>query len=374
VIAVVECLYALLCLALILQMKASGNEGPSDMIFASALGVLCLFLAGSGGSRVVWIVAFPPLAAFALGPRRGRFAILCLGLLYCGLAFFLPESGARLSYESMLYVVLAILSLYAARLAEAPRMGRPREDNPDAATQAGAESRARGVDGTLVTGCEPPAASASSAAPGGEAAVPGQAPAVSEEALAFAAELSAGTSEEILVLYRKDALGTLASVPEPEAVFSYILLQGSAAGDAGVAGGAVADGRASAAQARAIGAYELRGLGIDDLLDRVEAVIDIREARKAMEFNKIQNQIDMVVSRDSGEECTDARFERFCFEYSLSEREIAVAKCLLKGATNKEISSELVISVETVKTHVKNLLKKCDISSRIDFIKLFSNI
>jgi DNA-binding NarL/FixJ family response regulator len=163
-------------------------------------------------------------------------------------------------------------------------------------------------------------------------------------------------------------------VPEPEAVFSYILLQGSAAGDAGVAGGAVADGRATAAQARAIGAYELRGLGIDDLLDRVEAVIDIREARKAMEFNKIQNQIDMVVSRDSGEECTDARFERFCFEYSLSEREIAVAKCLLKGATNKEISSELVISVETVKTHVKNLLKKCDISSRIDFIKLFSNI
>ncbi|OPA76692.1 DNA-binding response regulator [Paenibacillus selenitireducens] len=48
----------------------------------------------------------------------------------------------------------------------------------------------------------------------------------------------------------------------------------------------------------------------------------------------------------------------------LTEREKEVLLLIAEGKTNKDISEELHISIKTVKTHVSNLLMKCEMDDR----------
>lgn len=51
-------------------------------------------------------------------------------------------------------------------------------------------------------------------------------------------------------------------------------------------------------------------------------------------------------------------------EEDLTEREKEVLLLIAEGKTNKDISDELHISIKTVKTHVSNLLMKCELQDR----------
>ena len=53
----------------------------------------------------------------------------------------------------------------------------------------------------------------------------------------------------------------------------------------------------------------------------------------------------------------------------LSKKERAVVKLLLEGSSNKEIAQTLFIEISTVKTHVSNIFKKLNISSRQELLK-----
>lgn len=57
----------------------------------------------------------------------------------------------------------------------------------------------------------------------------------------------------------------------------------------------------------------------------------------------------------------------------LTVREIEVLQCLTKGTPNKEISSKLFISVETVKSHVKNIYKKLGVRNRVEAVRYASD-
>jgi DNA-binding NarL/FixJ family response regulator len=56
---------------------------------------------------------------------------------------------------------------------------------------------------------------------------------------------------------------------------------------------------------------------------------------------------------------------------TLSERERQVFERLVLGASNAEIAEELVITIETVKTHVKRILRKIGAINRSEAIALY---
>lgn len=54
----------------------------------------------------------------------------------------------------------------------------------------------------------------------------------------------------------------------------------------------------------------------------------------------------------------------------LTERELEIAKLLLRGRTYKMIADEIYISENTVKTHIKNIYFKYNVQSKAELIKL----
>lgn len=54
--------------------------------------------------------------------------------------------------------------------------------------------------------------------------------------------------------------------------------------------------------------------------------------------------------------------------YLLSERELEVLNCLVDGLTTQQISSRLFISENTVKTHVRHIFEKLEVSNRAEAV------
>lgn len=57
--------------------------------------------------------------------------------------------------------------------------------------------------------------------------------------------------------------------------------------------------------------------------------------------------------------------------YHFSPRETEVFRLIIEGSTNTEIAEYLFISENTVKFHMKNILKKTACPNRTSLIKLF---
>jgi DNA-binding NarL/FixJ family response regulator len=55
---------------------------------------------------------------------------------------------------------------------------------------------------------------------------------------------------------------------------------------------------------------------------------------------------------------------------SLSERELEILRLIGRGQSNREIADELVISLATVKTHVRHVLAKLDLRDRVQAVVL----
>ena len=57
----------------------------------------------------------------------------------------------------------------------------------------------------------------------------------------------------------------------------------------------------------------------------------------------------------------------------LTQREKEVMKLLLAGASNEEMSEELHLSVATVRTHIYNISRKCDVNTRDELIRFIND-
>jgi DNA-binding NarL/FixJ family response regulator len=54
----------------------------------------------------------------------------------------------------------------------------------------------------------------------------------------------------------------------------------------------------------------------------------------------------------------------------LTERELQVARLVVDRKTNPEIAAELFLSQKTVETHLRNIFRKMNVSSRVELARV----
>lgn len=107
------------------------------------------------------------------------------------------------------------------------------------------------------------------------------------------------------------------------------------------------------ARAVALGAddYLLKGLSREELISSITAVASGEAGHRSAELRKIAGAME-TRARSDDEEIT------------LTQRETQVLRHLALGLSNREIGRSLNISVETVKEHVQNILRKINCTDR----------
>ncbi|GAB3426626.1 response regulator [Niabella aquatica] len=95
----------------------------------------------------------------------------------------------------------------------------------------------------------------------------------------------------------------------------------------------------------------------------VEAIQDIHNGGSPM-----SSQIARLVVMDFAASRTEKTYSEI-----LSRRENEILSLLTKGFRYKEIAVQLFISIETVRTHIRNIYEKLQVKSRSEAISKFNN-
>ena len=88
-----------------------------------------------------------------------------------------------------------------------------------------------------------------------------------------------------------------------------------------------------------------------------KAIVNLHEGMSVLD-PQITKQVMKAVSTQSSQQP----------ESELSDRELEVLECLAQGRTTVQIASELFISENTVKTHVRHILEKLTASNRAEAV------
>jgi DNA-binding NarL/FixJ family response regulator len=98
--------------------------------------------------------------------------------------------------------------------------------------------------------------------------------------------------------------------------------------------------------------YLVKSLDANELFDLLQGVMHGEAAMTSAMAKRLLRRIaKSKTDPDKGEE-------------TLTERELAVLRFVASGASNSEIGEELCISVNTVKTHLRNILQKLQLDNR----------
>ncbi|MDQ6854689.1 MAG: response regulator transcription factor [Actinomycetota bacterium] len=106
--------------------------------------------------------------------------------------------------------------------------------------------------------------------------------------------------------------------------------------------------------------YLLKEISIEELADAVRAVARGHSLISPSMASKLLSEFNVLVQQ------SEERHRSLL--PSLTEREIDVLKLVAKGLSNREISEELYISENTVKNHVRNILEKLHLHSRMEAV------
>jgi two-component system NarL family response regulator len=103
--------------------------------------------------------------------------------------------------------------------------------------------------------------------------------------------------------------------------------------------------------------YLLKELSIEEVAGTVRAVARGQAVVSPSMAAKLLNEFNLL-SRRVAEQRGDAP--------RLTDRELEVLRLVAKGMSNKEIAGELVIAENTVKNHVRNILEKLELRTRME--------
>lgn len=68
---------------------------------------------------------------------------------------------------------------------------------------------------------------------------------------------------------------------------------------------------------------------------------------------------------------TQGEFDAVSAELGISPRQREIVRCLLTGMTDKEIATDIGITIPTVRTHLGRLFDKLQVGDRVELILLF---
>jgi DNA-binding NarL/FixJ family response regulator len=103
--------------------------------------------------------------------------------------------------------------------------------------------------------------------------------------------------------------------------------------------------------------YLLKELSIEEVADTVRAVARGQALVSPSMATNLLTEFNLL-SRRVAEQHGDAP--------RLTDRELEVLRLVAKGMSNKEIAAELVIAENTVKNHVRNILEKLELRTRME--------
>jgi two-component system NarL family response regulator len=108
--------------------------------------------------------------------------------------------------------------------------------------------------------------------------------------------------------------------------------------------------------------YLLKDIPLDEVADTVRAVHGGQSLINPSMAGKLLTEFATLARRDDGERAQEVPAPR------LTEREMQVLKLVARGMNNRDIAKELFISENTVKNHVRNILEKLQIHSRMEAV------
>ena len=108
--------------------------------------------------------------------------------------------------------------------------------------------------------------------------------------------------------------------------------------------------------------YLLKDIPLDEVADAVRAVHGGQSLINPSMAGKLLTEFAALARRDDGERSQQVPVPR------LTDREMQVLRLVARGMNNKDIAKELFISENTVKNHVRNILEKLQIHSRMEAV------
>jgi len=110
--------------------------------------------------------------------------------------------------------------------------------------------------------------------------------------------------------------------------------------------------------------YLLKDIPYDEVADVVRAVHGGQSLINPSMAAKLLTEFAALAKREESERAEQVPAPR------LTEREIEVLKLVARGMNNRDIAKELFISENTVKNHVRNILEKLQIHSRMEAVMI----
>jgi DNA-binding NarL/FixJ family response regulator len=110
--------------------------------------------------------------------------------------------------------------------------------------------------------------------------------------------------------------------------------------------------------------YLLKDIPLDEVADAVRAVHGGQSLINPSMAGKLLTEFATLAKRDDEERAQEVPAPR------LTEREMQVLKLMARGMNNRDIAKELFISENTVKNHVRNILEKLQIHSRMEAVMI----
>lgn len=110
-------------------------------------------------------------------------------------------------------------------------------------------------------------------------------------------------------------------------------------------------------------------------LDRAKSTLPSGYIVKPFKDRDVISAIEMAVYRHAvtyNRSFPDAGL--LASRYRLTPGEIQVLQCIWEGKTNQQVTESLRISINTVKTHLKNIFTKMDVGSRTEVMVVLRSV